>query len=229
MRRAFSLVELVFVVAVVSILASVFAAKFTPNPLVLAANQIASHIRYAQFLALSDDSFDPALNEWHTTWQIVEFSNINTAKRIKNVCENQNCWRYNLYRDKTGSTNLNSLRQATPDPLAPQKRLTAGFSPGSMTQEAINALNLKLNLTYTYGVKRVRFSGGCVARSEGVGLKLRFDELGRVYLENSKKPYDNAITSTCEISLFDAKGRCWAVRVAAQTSFVRSGECAQGA
>ncbi len=223
---AFTLIELVFVIVIAGLLAAIIAPRFAQNKPLAAAQQLAAHIRYAQHLALTHDRFNATRSDWQRTWWIVEFSHINTQRKVAGVCENVQCWRYNVYADDTGSTNLNSIRQAAPDPLAPGKRLTAGFSPGSMTAEALAALNLRLNLTHTYGVERVLFRGGCTTYGgkDDIGLKLRFDELGRVYGANVRKAYDGALTQACNVLLYGGGGQCARVVIEAQTGFVRVAE-----
>jgi|GEM_PF-6234475 len=218
-RRAFSTLELVVVVAIVGILATFVASKFRDDPLARATLQIASHLRYTQAIALNDDRFSTR-TDWHESRPIFEFTHINTQKKIKNVCENVTCWRYNVYKDTSGSTNLNAITQAVPDPLNPAKRLTAGFSPGSLFESNIKQLNLKLNLTYTFGVTDVEFSGGCKAQRAGVGVKFRFDELGRVYTQNPTRAYNGAVSKRCEVRLFDKNGACKMLTIEAQTGFV---------
>jgi len=63
-RYAFTLLELVFVIIVIGILAVVAMPNFKGNPLQTAAEQVATHIRYTQHLAMVDDKFDPANGTW---------------------------------------------------------------------------------------------------------------------------------------------------------------------
>ena len=70
-RFAFTLLELVFVIIVIGILAVLAMPDFKSNQLQQAAEQVANHIRYTQHLAMIDDKFDP--NDptwWRERWQI---------------------------------------------------------------------------------------------------------------------------------------------------------------
>ena len=58
LRQAFTMLELVFVIVVVGILSYFVASSFQRNTVVEAADQITSHIRYTQHLAMSDSKFD---------------------------------------------------------------------------------------------------------------------------------------------------------------------------
>jgi len=69
-RSAFTMLELVFVIIVIGILAVLAMPNFNRHPLQEAAEQVASHIRYTQHLAMVDDKFDPADgNWWKRKWQ----------------------------------------------------------------------------------------------------------------------------------------------------------------
>ena len=71
MRKAFTLLELVFVIVVIGILAAMIIPSTRTNPVAEAAIQLQSHIRYAQHLAMVDDKFDTANSNWYKNlWQI---------------------------------------------------------------------------------------------------------------------------------------------------------------
>ena len=71
MRKAFTLLELVFVLVVIGILAAVIIPKTRTNPVREAAIQLVSHIRYAQHLAMVDDKFDSNATDWYKNrWQM---------------------------------------------------------------------------------------------------------------------------------------------------------------
>jgi len=70
-RFAFTMLELIFVIIVIGILAVLAMPSFNTNPLQLAAEQVATHIRYTQHLAMVDDVYDPTDNNWHSNrWTI---------------------------------------------------------------------------------------------------------------------------------------------------------------
>ncbi len=70
-RSAFTMLELVFVIIVIGILAVLAMPNFNRHPLQEATEQLASHIRYTQHLAMIDDKFDPAdANWWKRKWQL---------------------------------------------------------------------------------------------------------------------------------------------------------------
>ncbi|MDP3265684.1 MAG: prepilin-type N-terminal cleavage/methylation domain-containing protein [Sulfuricurvum sp.] len=70
-RFAFTLLELVFVLIVIGILAVLAMPNFRGHPLQDAAQQVADHIRYTQHLAMIDDKYDPSdTTWWQTRWQL---------------------------------------------------------------------------------------------------------------------------------------------------------------
>ena len=58
-QKAFTLLELVFVIVIIGILSALAIPSFQTNVLQQATEQVASHIRYAQHLAIVDDKFSP--------------------------------------------------------------------------------------------------------------------------------------------------------------------------
>ena len=72
MKKAFTLLELVFVIVVVGILAAVIIPSTRTNPVREAAIDLVSKIRYTQHLAMVDDKFDVGDPAWmQNRWQIV--------------------------------------------------------------------------------------------------------------------------------------------------------------
>ncbi|PHQ64884.1 MAG: prepilin-type cleavage/methylation domain-containing protein [Sulfurimonas sp.] len=71
MKKAFTMLELVFVLVVIGILAAVMLPSMQSTKVSQAAVQLQSHIRYAQHLAMIDDKFDATNNTWYQDrWQI---------------------------------------------------------------------------------------------------------------------------------------------------------------
>ena len=71
MRHAFTLIELVFVIVIIGIIATVSLPKMGVHDSRKVGDQLMSHIRYTQHLAMSDDKFDSTNATWfRNRWQI---------------------------------------------------------------------------------------------------------------------------------------------------------------
>lgn len=71
MKKAFTMIELVFVIVVIGILAAVMIPRTDSTTLSERAIELVSKIRYTQHLAMVDDKFDGANATWmRNRWQI---------------------------------------------------------------------------------------------------------------------------------------------------------------
>lgn len=193
MKKAFTLVELVFVVVVIGILSFALWPKKQPIQALEAARQIVAHIRYTQHLALNDDKFAThtdtggtgnsiAIDWYKRLWRIT-FS----YSKIDKKCE-KDCWRYAVYQniagDLTDKGQPNGTIEAARNPAQAGKVLSASYS-GLSTNTSD-----ELNLWQTYKIKNINFSEFATdSRIQGI----IFDELGRAYPRSEwNTPYDNS-------------------------------------
>lgn len=204
MRRfAFTLLELVFVIIVIGILAVLAMPNFKGNPLQTAAEQVASHIRYTQHLAMIDDAYDPNNSTWYQNkWQI----------RFR-LLMNENG--YVIFSDSdTQKGNANNSEMAL-DPL---------------TGERMNGFDLykPANLTLSYNIKgdntgivQSCFSadGSLVTSNRGV---FAFDHLGRPYagLSNATAPFNYLMTADCNLTLKNNENQTAVITVRPETGYV---------
>lgn len=182
-RFAFTMLELVFVIIVIGILAVLAMPNFRGHPLQTAAEQVASHIRYTQHLAMVDDKFDPAdPTWWETRWQIrFPHTTINGVV----------VYYYEVFRDENKAGNSNINEEAV-DPLT---RQTIG--DGLNAVAAIPDKSL-VNLTKRFGIESV--GGTCVIG--GAFPTIGFDNLGRPYLDVYTGLYENPVPAGgCTIEL----------------------------
>lgn len=192
MKKAFTMLELVFVIVIVGILAFVAVGRFERNSLREAADQLVAHIRYTQHLAMMDDRFDPSDATWYQKrWQLVFNSDVNTY--------NQDA--YTIFSDgnKNGNPNL-TLNEVAINPLDPSKYLTGGYT-GIILSDGVGATP-EMNLGLKYGIT-VALSAAC---QFGTSTRISFDYLGRplkgvpsgftaIYQSN------RTITQQCQITL----------------------------
>ena len=230
MKKAFTMIELVIVIVVIGIIAMVTIPKYDQNRVLIAAQQIASHIRYAQHLAMIDNktnliaksaprpATDPNGDQWwRERWTIAFTRNTNGQK-----------WGYSIYSDSSRNGSLNSQNEAAPDPQNPNRLLTAS----NIDAIPANRLNNKLNIGRTYGIKNVTFSNSC---AQNGNQAISFDEKGRPFLNASTttvgaraNPSAGRIATRCEISIGDGDTNDTSTNVAkicieAETGYVTYG------
>lgn len=181
-RSAFTLLELVFVIIVIGILAVLAMPDMRTNPLQQAAEQVASHIRYTQHLAMSDDKFDPSdATWWRERWQI----------RFRLLTGELG---YVIFSDRNQNRNSN---QTNPQEIA--------IDPA--TGEFMNGfLNFSVaNLTQQYGITNIINScqaddNTLVATNRGA---IVFDDMGRPYngVSDANTPTQYLLAADCNITL----------------------------
>ncbi|MBE0491921.1 MAG: prepilin-type N-terminal cleavage/methylation domain-containing protein [Sulfurospirillum sp.] len=181
MRRAFTMLELIFVIVVVGIISVLILPSFNRNNLQEAADQLVSHIRYTQHLAMIDDRFDAEDEEWFKgRWQIAFINNNSSG----------NQWTYTVFSDwkgaHTGSPNkaVAGIRsEYATNPLDTTKYLTCGDSGTNIVHYGDPEVTDNLCLGDTYGITAVSVNGGNTGSSSS---RIVFDALGRPYRGNSR-------------------------------------------
>ena len=185
MKKAFTMLELVFVIVVVGILSYFAASSFQRNPLREAADQVVSHIRYTQHLAMQDDRFITTDRQWFKErWQIV----------FGRALNGQDLWPYTVFSDNSNrDTNPNMEREIARDPInsgtlnalgqmvANSGHYLSGGSNGVLNF-GNNRISTKMQLNSAYGIQSVLFSLTC-SNNQGANQSRRiiFDNMGRPY------------------------------------------------
>ncbi|QIR75233.1 type II secretion system protein [Sulfurospirillum diekertiae] len=198
MKKAFTMLELVFVIVVVGILSYFVSTGFQRNPLREAADQLVSHIRYTQHLAMMDDKFSLTDASWALgRWQLY-FSN-NTGSDDQ--------WAYTIFSDwKAGHTGNPDMGEVAVNPLNSSQYLTGGTSGTNIIHYSDQSATKELNIGHKYGIKDITFSGGCRSNVKYI----HFDYLGRPMNSLSTNPYElpatgwhKLLTTQCKITLCD--------------------------
>jgi len=214
-RFAFTMLELVFVIIVIGILAVLAMPNFNRHPLQEAAEQVAGHIRYTQHLAMVDDVYDPSDVRFHS---ILGYNPIYNGKwfrefwRIRFYTSSANIY-YAVFSDKDREGTIDTITHTEPaiDPLT-QTYLYVG----NISTDPRN--NHKMNLTSTYGIASV--SSTC----DTGWIEFFFDNLGRPYVNSVSTaptpPYSNLLTIDCNITLVHQTDGNATITIRPETGYV---------
>lgn len=225
-KRAFTMIELVFVIVVVGILAAVMIPKLNRNGSREAATQILTHIRYAQHLAMQDDKYVDSVNEklWFKMRWGITFNE--TSLKECSIDElGVRTWKYSVFFDKRGkkifSGNINSEDQVANDIYKSGKLLSGGWSSGIVTEATCKKWNKELNLGKRFGITSVDFKDGCNEMQT-----INFDEMGRPMKvvsvtknRGAKRPYDRLLKKDCKITITDKRGNQTTITIEKESGF----------
>ena len=215
MKKAFTMLELVVVIVVIGIIAVAALPRINDDHIAEAADQVMSHIRYTQHLAMQDSKFDPDDNDWFRKRWSIFFSSAD-------FCDTDGDWKYTVYFDDTLSGNPNSAREIARDPLDPNKFMSAGWS-GIGTN--CFGTSSKYNLTRNFGVTSVSLSDGCRTDPAMTVLQtISFDEFGRPIANatGATFPYDRLIRNgqVCTITLQTAQKQA-VITISPETGYLQ--------
>ncbi len=189
MKKAFTLLELVFVIVVIGILAAIIVPRTKTNPLQEAAIQLISDIRYTQHLAMVDDKYDKSNNQWYKKrWQIL----FGTSTTHTNGFE-----AYSIFSDAGAFTGNPGISELAKDPTSTNKLLTGGFA-GVINYATDARVTKKMNLGASYGITSVTTSD-C-----GGANRIAFDNLGRPFKGDSSSwtsSIDGILKTKCKFIL----------------------------
>lgn len=201
MKRAFSFIELIVVLIILSIIFAISIPRINNNPAKRAAEQILSHIQYTKHIAMQDDKTNQGKDWYKKRWSIV-FSDALIATNRCDVDIEKN-WKYSIYSDISLSGNLNSKQEVARNPMKPNFYLSPGWS-------GISAIDCKrvspeLNIGKKFGITDVVFKGEC---GKNRAKTLAFDEFGRPMRVVSttkgggaQSGYDRLLKDECRITI----------------------------
>jgi len=200
MKKAFTLLELVFTIVIIGILAANMIPNMKTNSIQEAGIQLVSHIRYTQHLAIVDDKYDASDSTWYKSrWQL-KFS-------IGDVTNNK--YSYVIFSDTLGTKSGNpDPSEVATNPLDGNKKLTGGSTGDTMIHSGDFEATAEMNIGEVYGVLDVDFSSSC--RTGSTSKNLLFDSFGRPLRGNDKNyvsAYDSGgatnilIESGCTITI----------------------------
>jgi len=225
MKKAFTMLELIFVIVVAGILAAMIIPSTRTNPLQEAAIQVLSHIRYTQHLAMVDDKYDASNLDsagdpkWYKErWQIIFSSNTNSGSEMG----------YTIFTDTSGdSTGHPNEAEIALNPSNSNQRMTGGYT-GDINLDIDNAAYVgvdKLNIGRKYSIDSVVFSNSCDG-SNGASKRISFDHLGRplqgdISATNSAYESNYLITASCVITLTHSSGDDLNITIEPETGYAK--------
>lgn len=206
MKKAFTMLELVFVIVIVGILSYFSAAGFQRNTLREAADQVISHIRYTQHLAMVDDKFNPNETQWFMRRWTLRFQQNLVYSTLSPNNTYSNVWAYTIFSDLPNFTGHNpDLLGMAKNPENPKQYLSGGYDNTLHVEDSLSMKNLRLGTSY--GIQDVTFGGGCRSNV----LYIHFDYFGRPMnsfpsasaYELPAAGWHKLLTSQCQITLCD--------------------------
>jgi len=216
MKKAFTMLELVFVIVIVGIISVMIAPSFGGNKLRQAADQLISHIRYTQHLAMMDNKFDISDAVWYRKRWTIRF--VEDLSFTNATCPNKNfnsVWSYMIYENTSCTTptcNTNpNISEFARDPLDNNTFLSGGYNNVLCVDNSDNTVDKKssskMRLADEYGITNVTFGGGCRSSTTYIS----FDHIGRPFnsypryapYAYSTTGYPRLIVNTCNIILSD--------------------------
>jgi prepilin-type N-terminal cleavage/methylation domain-containing protein len=206
-KSAFTMIELVFVIVILGIIASIAMDKTERDLTQEASSTILSHIRLAQQLALSDNKHrtdnDP---KWQTAYWRFEYEK----------CDNSNRYIYRIGSDRDLSGGINKMEAAI-DPIN-GKYLWADGACDSFDDLASDE-SRDVYLYGRFGVESISHSttaGSCTSQNIG------FDFLGRphtgikTYKKNGSN-FQKLMTKDCILTFTMSDRTSFKIRIEAET------------
>jgi len=189
--KAFTLIELVFVIVVLGILAALAIPRMDRDIRQEAADNILSAIRYAKHMALLDDVTDPRNANWQRAfWRF----GVRTCLAVEGDVF------YYVGSDEDREGNIDNPEAAI-DPLNGKRMLgTAGTSCASGVN---NGASPNIFISHKYGIKNTNMFTNCGGGDADASRYVGFDHMGRPHtgFSGSSTPnYSSILTSDCDLT-----------------------------
>lgn len=204
MKKAFSLIEILFVVFIISLIGSSFLFKPNNNKLEEATERLEFYLKHVRYQALVDDKYDSENDLWHKRRWTLKF--LNCRKSIGGIY-------YSIYSD-TNMTGHPSLEESLNDPLTNKKIYSSNKC------EKSNNISKYVLLTKEFEIESINIS--CNETST-IG-QLSFGNDGKVYAKLSSSNgnyYDHEIKTSCIITLKTQKNGTQDIVIEPKTGYVR--------
>ncbi len=204
MRYAFTMLELVIVIVVLGIIASLAIPKLDRDLKQEAADTVLSHIRYTQHLALSDNKHKFNEPKWQRAFWEITFESCSGGDLFIGVGTDM---------DYEGDTDKNEAATdpANGKPMFWQNTSTCGYDDDT------TAASDTIFITKKFGISSVSATGGCG------GLKhIGFDYLGRphVSFSGSNEPDNSSyMSSECIFTFTMSDSETFSISIQPETGY----------
>ena len=207
-KSAFTMIELVFVIVVLGILASLAMGRMDRDLKQEASENILSHIRLTQQLALRDNKHQPNDTMWYTRYWQMEYL----------VCDNGDFFYRVGSHFNHPNFGIDIKEEAAIDPID-GKYIWADSTCSVLSDTSKNVL-----LTKKFGISNIVNSGGCAAIDD-----IGFDYLGRPYngiAIPATANFSNIMTTDCNLTFTMSDNDSFVITIESETghSFINGQE-----
>lgn len=182
LKKSFSLLELIFVIAIVAIISSMIIPKTNISKLNLASDKIILYLNYTRYIAHIDNKYDIEDDEWEKKRWTLKFQRCSSS--VGGLY-------YVVYSDTSGGTAHFKKSETLKEPLT-NKYLYSSSSCQNAYDESKYIL-----LTKEFGVASVDVSCNT---TDAIG-QISFGYDGKIYSQLGTNPKE--ILNRCEIKLYD--------------------------
>ena len=186
------MIELVFVIVVLGILAAVSIPRLQSDSVEQASSQILSDIRYTQHLALTDNIIAPTNDNWQRAFWSIRFRK----------CANNSGWFYVIGADKSNhGGNIDKKVEAAIEPLSGKPMF---WNNSDCSAGGDGTVSENIFITRKFGISNITFTGSC-ADAQHIG----FDSTGRPhqsFTSSSAPNYATTLKNPCNITFQHSNG-----------------------
>lgn len=194
-KPAFTMLELIFVIVILGILASLALPRFDRDLRQEAAGNLLSAIRYTQHMAISDNVRDNNIT-WQKAFWRFGF----------NSCSDNGIFYYIASDKDLGGGVVPSADEVAIDPANGERFMGLTNQPceKDISGQTNASSNIFITKRHSISVGNVAWSGGCTGATDYIG----FDNLGRPhrdFLSSATPDYSTVVTSDCNVTFtFDS-------------------------
>ena len=196
------MLELIFVIVVVAILAAVIVPRMDRDTIYEAAEQVLGHIKYTQHLAMVDNIYDDNTNNWHyARWQIDFYDGTGGCGEI-----------FYAVGSDTNLTGVSLVaNDAARDPLTNDLLYN-----DTATCARTSGWHNDIILSDKYSIASLSMSAACNTANDIIA----FDQLGRPYTAfTTDDPTANLLKTDCNITITDSSANTATITITPETGY----------